>query len=217
MPSDTFKSCPKVLKINLSRNFLKTLPSNVFESNRILHSLNLSDNSFEEVNPLWLKYSADYLEKLDLSRNLLKVFPVNQFPELHHLKYLFLSENHLHDIDEDAIVKRFKILNKFEFSFNYIGCIRSEKLEAYFKARKIVTTSFKIYKGSKKARFQQNEKGCINDGEWSSLKLVDDNVEEKQNEVHVKKDIADCILYNFCNYLFSRWIPNLHHLETQSK
>lgn len=54
-----FKMCPKVLDIDLSQNLLSTLPSNVFESNHILHFLNLSYNSFTELNPLWFATFSD--------------------------------------------------------------------------------------------------------------------------------------------------------------
>lgn len=100
---DEFKSCPTAKEIDLSQNLLTTLPTNVFESNNFLRVLNLSDNSFEELNPVWFTPFSDSLEKLDLSRNLLKVFPVSQFPEMNHLQDLLLSENHLIDIDEDTI------------------------------------------------------------------------------------------------------------------
>lgn len=80
-----------------------------------------------------------------------------------------------------TLSRRFQALNKFEFSFNYIGCNRSEELQAYFKSKNIATdSSSKAYNGSKKTQFRQNDKGCIDDGEWLSLKLIENG--EKQDE-----------------------------------
>lgn len=178
--ADAFQACPKLTRIDLSRNQLSTLPPNIFQSNLFLKCLNLSDNSLKEVNPFWFISPSDYLEILDLSKNLLESFPIQQFPNMTHMNHLVLSENHLIDVNEDLIMEKCTTLKHFEFQFNYIGCTRNKELQAYFtKAANIdVTFTPKLVSGSNQTQFSQDG-GCIVDGHWASLKLIEQNKSSK--------------------------------------
>lgn len=175
-----FDSCLKAIKINLSYNYLSTLPENIFILNTYLEKLDVSHNTLVSVNPNWFQGCANRLRRLDLSNNRLKHFPIERFPKMTHLKKVLLDHNRLIDLDEVLFVERFDTLRHLHFQHNQIGCTRQLELITFFKD-----------KGMNKST--HNTSGCINDGVWAAMKMIE--IGDTFKEKFEKPSIHYYILY----------------------
>ncbi|XP_072402908.1 uncharacterized protein [Diabrotica undecimpunctata] len=99
----SFPFYEKLVTLNLSRNRIKTLGNNNFESQINLTHLDLSTNQIENITKDSLK-GLKALTYLDLSRNNLGELQEPAFRELHSLIVLKLRENKLAHLEEGLFV-----------------------------------------------------------------------------------------------------------------
>lgn len=169
----SFDACSEVTSINLSKNQLTTLPTKIFANNVLLSDIKISGNNLTSVDPGWFMSCAKNLMYLDLSNNFLCQFPIEQLPIMSNLKHLMLSQNHIIDLDEKLTVENFPNLKHIAIQFNQIGCWRHAELVDYFNEFRVDTTAKGFNNNSRENRFNQTrEFGCIDEQEWTFLKLT---------------------------------------------
>lgn len=78
IPEDMFEGAIVLESVDLSQNFLKVIPSKIFENNGNLEILNVTRNQISELSPKLIT-KALKLVTFDASNNLLKAIPDNFF------------------------------------------------------------------------------------------------------------------------------------------
>lgn len=94
LEDEAFYQVSNLIELDLSNNFLTSVPSKALENCPILRKLNFAHNPIRELlNNTFAKFS--HLQTIDLSDNNIHAIEVNAFQGLKSLKQLYLNGNKL--------------------------------------------------------------------------------------------------------------------------
>lgn len=100
--SDNFKGATLLAVLDLQKNAIRVLPSNVFTEANQLHEIDLSKNGLAIIEDFALN-GLSKLERIYLHNNSLSALKRNTFSGAQNLKVLQLENNRIETIEEDAL------------------------------------------------------------------------------------------------------------------
>ena len=101
LPTELFNQLPELQKLNLAHNQIEIIPE-FMAPNQLVH-LNLSNNHIQEIPTYSLDQLAN-LQTLNLADNYLSKISSNNFTRLNNLQSLYLSANQISEISENAFI-----------------------------------------------------------------------------------------------------------------
>ena len=106
---DAFEACPNLKALDLSRNQLTSLASNIFYNDSKLEDFNLSGNQLKIIAGSLIKHTPK-LKLLNLRSNRIMEFSIEDMPFLSNLETLDLRDNRLTDLNENLFYGKFPAL-----------------------------------------------------------------------------------------------------------
>ena len=124
LPTNLFQYLINLRYLLLNKNMIKTLDTKLFEKVNSLIHLDLSLNSISNLSFL-LNENFKNLKYLKLSNNLIKSIPNRQFKYLRSLRYLDLSSNKINKINDCSFYDLKDSIRKLILNYNFISTINA--------------------------------------------------------------------------------------------
>ena len=132
LPSSLFQYLTNLRYLLLNKNMIKILDKNIFNSTYSLIHLDLSLNSISSLNFL-LNQNLKSVKYLKLSNNFINQIPNNQFIYFKQLRQLDLSSNQIHTINDCSFYHLKETIRKIILNYNFIHIINSCAFQFDFK------------------------------------------------------------------------------------
>lgn len=172
---NSFKQCPKLLRISFYGNNIKHIPDNVFKGLYALKKLELGGNELTSIKIPWFT-DLNMLEELHLQENHIQVVPEKILLEVPTLKKLILTSNEIKTFN----VERIEQLNLLYLTKNQLSC----------KDLNILKT--KLKKNNKIAEFDNLDCHVLNmPSSIETTQIPMQNFSSKKIEIH-QRNKASC-------------------------
>jgi Leucine-rich repeat (LRR) protein len=126
---DLFKYINSLEKLYINNNYIKCLPTGVFDSNTDLIYLNLSNNELNSIDFL-IGSNLFNLREIRLNNNDITSISLNLFEKMTNLNYLTLSNYKLYDLNQTTF-QGLSNLSELDLSHNNLTLLKN----GYFQGK----------------------------------------------------------------------------------
>lgn len=150
--SGTFANAENLKAIDISDNYIHTLPNDTFLGANKLEELTLYHNSIEFLEPNAFK-GLKKLTRLHMTRNLIQTLPQDIFKPLINLKKLSLNDNYIKSLPKDLLRFNHK-LEYISLDRNLLRNVQDNRMFSHLRYLKFIDLAFNYC--SKKTYFMDN-------------------------------------------------------------